>query len=154
QREVKANAALSHPNIVTAFDAEEFAGVCFFVMEYVEGEDLGQKVAREGPLSAARVCQVAYQSALALQHAHEKGMVHRDVKPQNMLLTKAGVLKLLDFGLARVLCEVREGRALTHAEAFMGTPDYVAPEQAIAAAAADVRSDIYSLGCSLYYLLA
>ena len=127
-----------------------------FAMEYVEGEDLDKVVKRQGPLPVAHACHYVSHAALGLQHAHEQGMVHRDIKPPNLILTRRGkkhVVKVLDFGLAKA---VREGEAatdLTGAGAMMGTPAYMAPEQAQDAASADIRADIYSLGCTLYFLL-
>jgi WD40 repeat protein/tRNA A-37 threonylcarbamoyl transferase component Bud32 len=161
--EAKAAARLAHPNIVTAYDAEHVGGCHFLVMEFLEGTSLAALVADRGPLPAAEACEYARQAALGLQHAHEHGMVHRDIKPQNLMLTPAGRVKVLDFGLAHITdehevgsgdtTEVAPAAALTHASTVLGTPDYMAPEQATDARAVDVRTDIYALGCTLYFLL-
>jgi predicted Ser/Thr protein kinase len=151
--EVRAAGKLDHPNIARAYDADQAGGLHFLVMEYVEGQSLAQVLEKRGPLPVAGACHCVCQAALGLQHASEKGMAHRDVKPQNLMLTPKGVVKVLDFGLARLRGERKGGSALTQADSFMGTPEYVAPEQATDARNADTRSDIYSLGCTLYALL-
>jgi WD40 repeat protein/serine/threonine protein kinase len=158
QREARAAARLSHPNIVTIYDADEVGGTHFLAMEYVEGTDLSQLVRKRGPLSVALACDYIRQAALGLQHAHEQGMVHRDIKPANLFLTAMGVVKILDMGLAR-LQEIGEDpgqntEAMTQEGAVMGTPDFIAPEQAVDSHTADIRADLYSLGCTLYYLMA
>jgi Leucine-rich repeat (LRR) protein/tRNA A-37 threonylcarbamoyl transferase component Bud32 len=156
QREIRAAAALEHPNIVRAHDADEVAGTHFLVMEYVEGTDLDRLVKQQGPVPAALACGYVRQAALGLQHAYERGLTHRDIKPHNLLLTRAGVVKLLDMGLARV--EQDEGgestSTMTQEGVVLGTPDFLAPEQAMRAHDVDTRADLYSLGCTLYYLLA
>jgi WD40 repeat protein len=152
--EVRAAAKLSHPNIVAAYDAEPAGDLHLLVMEYVEGVNLADYLAQKGPLPVALACHFIRQAALGLQHAHEQGMVHRDVKPQNLMLTRKGQVKILDFGLARLASERGNRGGLTQAGSFMGTPEYVAPEQATDARAADIRADVYSLGCTLYCLLA
>jgi hypothetical protein len=152
--EVKAAAKLAHPNIVAAYDAEQAGDLHLLVMEFVEGTDLAKVVARRGPLPVAHACVYVRQAALGLQHAFEQGMVHRDIKPQNLMLTPKGRVKVLDFGLARLRSEHSQAGGLTQQGAFMGTPEYVAPEQATDARAADIRADVYSLGCTLYCLLA
>jgi serine/threonine-protein kinase len=150
RREVKAAAALSHPNIVTAYDAAAARGLLFLVMEHVEGVDLERLVAAEGPLPVPLACEVARQTARALQYAHERGLVHHDVKPANLLLVQSpagsAVVKLLDLGLAR------RAAACGKPGAVEGTPDYMAPERGHGRPA-DGRSDLYSLGCTLYFLL-
>jgi len=151
QREIRAAAQLHHPNIVAAYDAEQAGETHFLVMEYIDGVNLAQLVAEKGLLPVAEACEYVRQAALGLHHAHERGMVHRDVKPHNLIRSADGVVKLLDFGLASVV-ECGEGQ-LTGTNAIMGTPDYIAPEQAENTHAADARSDIYSLGCTLYHLL-
>jgi WD40 repeat protein/tRNA A-37 threonylcarbamoyl transferase component Bud32 len=158
RREVEAAAKLTHPNIVTAHDAEQAGGVHFLVMEYVEGTNLADMVEQRGPMSVQQACICARQTALGLQHALERGMVHRDIKPHNLLLTPSGWVKVLDFGLARFVREsaAGEGEAagLTQSGTLMGTPDFMAPEQADDPHTADIRADLYSLGCTLYFLLA
>ena len=123
-------------------------------MEFVEGTDLARYVEKKGPLPVAHACHFIRQAALGLQHAHERGMVHRDIKPHNLMLTAQGVVKVMDFGLARLAREEAGGAGLTGENVLMGTADYIAPEQAEDAHRADIRADIYSLGCSLYHLLA
>src|SRR5262245_39721833 len=165
RREVHAAARLNHPNIVTAHDADEAGGLHFLVMEYVEGTSLDRLVRRRGPLSVVTACRCIRQAALGLQHAHEQGMVHRDIKPHNLMVTRKGQVKVLDFGLARLAAEMDSpgwsGReptpgptvAVTTPSLVMGTPDYLAPEQARNASAVDIRADIYSLGCVFYFVL-
>ena len=167
-REVEAAARLDHPNIVTAYDADQVGEVHFLVMEYVRGTDLAKVVGERGPLPVREACDYVRQAALGLQHAQDHGMVHRDIKPQNLMRTQNGQVKILDFGLASLSGEPSETATqglsestqedqqnkLTQTGSFMGTPDYMAPEQASDAHCADTRSDIYSLGCTLYYLLS
>jgi serine/threonine protein kinase len=153
-QEVKAAARLNHPHIVTAHDAEQAGDLHFLVMEYVDGISLDQVVAKRGPLPLAHACEYIRQAALGLQHAFENGMVHRDIKPHNLILAPKGRIKILDFGLARFVSESGGGPKLTAADVVMGTPDYIAPEQAIDAHKADIRADIYSLGCTFYQLLS
>jgi WD40 repeat protein len=153
-REGKAAARLSHPNIVTALDADQAGATHFLVMEYVEGIDLARLVKEQGALPVDRACEYVRQAALGLQHAFEHGMVHRDVKPHNLMLTPAGQVKILDFGLARFACEAASEGGVTATGMVLGTVDYIAPEQADNARAADIRADVYSLGCTLYHLLA
>jgi serine/threonine protein kinase len=154
RREVRNAARLSHPNIVATTDAEDVGETHFLVMEYVEGIDLGRLVRERGPLSVDRACEYVRQAALGLQHAHEKKMAHRDLKPHNLMLTPDGCVKILDFGLARLASEAASAAGLTGTGMVLGTVDYIAPEQADNARQADIRSDIYSLGCTLYHLLS
>jgi eukaryotic-like serine/threonine-protein kinase len=157
-REVKTIARLSHPNIVTAHDADESDGLHFLVMEYVAGRDLGVLVRRQGPLAVDQALKAVIQAATGLQYVHEQGVIHRDVKPSNLLADRRGVIKILDLGLARittpraVLHGISHG-SITSRDMVMGTLDYMAPEQAEDSSAVDHRVDIYGLGCTLYYLL-
>jgi WD40 repeat protein/serine/threonine protein kinase len=179
-REIQAAAQLSHPNIVVAYDADHVGDTHFFAMEYVNGVDLCQLVHDKGPLPIATACDFIRQAALGLQHAFEHGMVHRDVKPSNLLVTRSAdrkkargagadgsaiidgedkpVVKILDMGLVRVKGPVSAGDQqsgdITQVQNILGTPDFIAPEQARDAHAADIRADLYSLGCTFYYLLA
>jgi serine/threonine protein kinase/formylglycine-generating enzyme required for sulfatase activity len=152
-REVKAAAKLKHPNIAAAYDAEQFGNLHTLVMEYVEGKSLDRVLEKKGPFPVNFACSYMRQAALGLQHAFEQGMVHRDIKPQNLMLTPKGQIKLLDFGLARLASERRPGKGLTAQGAYMGTPEFMSPEQATDARQADIRADIYSLGCTLFCLL-
>ncbi|WP_435020887.1 protein kinase domain-containing protein [Tundrisphaera sp. TA3] len=156
QDEIRAVAKLRHPNIVAAYTAFRLEGGLAFAMEYVEGLDLAKLVRTKGPLAVAHAAYFIHQAALGLQHAHERGMVHRDIKPHNLMLThdgKARVVKVLDFGLAKVTREQKVDGGLTVEGQALGTPDYIAPEQILNAASVDIRADIYSLGGTLYYLL-
>jgi serine/threonine protein kinase len=156
-QEVKAAAALVHPNIVLAFDAGQAGSTHFFSMEYVDGTDLDRLVDRQGPLPVPQACECVRQAALGLQHAHERGLVHRDVKPSNLLVSQAKgqppVVKVLDLGLARLSPSFSQERKLTRMGSMLGTPDYLAPEQARDARSVDARADVYSLGCTLFFLL-
>ena len=153
-REIEALGRLHHANLVSATDAREDAGFCFLVMEYVEGENLAAVVRRCGPLPPADACEIAQQAALGLEHSHRQGLVHRDIKPSNVMLARDGTIKILDMGLARLQDSLAPSEGLTGLGQVVGTPEYVAPEQARGEAVIDVRADIYSLGCTLYYLLA
>jgi serine/threonine protein kinase len=154
-REIRMAAQLDHPHLVRAHDAAQVGDTHFLVMEYAEGTDLHKLVQKSGPLPVARACAYIRQAALGLQHALERGMIHRDIKPSNLQVTAAGTtIKILDMGLARSQ-DSREGSGeLTQARTIVGTPDYIAPEQIADARRVDIRADIYSLGCTLYFLLA
>jgi len=174
-REVRAAAGLHHPNIVTAYDANTIKGVRFLVMEYVDGPSLQDFVKGQGPLPAGLACELMRQAADALQYAHERGMVHRDINPANLLITlradpkgpggQAGtpagssdpaqgpVVKVVDFGLARVRGTGKAGTIMAEPGVLCGTVDYISPEQADNIHAVDIRSDLYSLGCTFYHTL-
>jgi serine/threonine-protein kinase len=158
QREIEAAARVWHPNLVAALDALPVGDGLVLVMEFVEGETLASVLAREGPAPIRHACDWCRQAALGLGHAHEQGLIHRDVKPSNLILTARGnLIKVTDLGLARLdlLAERRDpdGGPLTDSNAVVGTPDYMAPEQAIAPSEAGPEADLYSLGCTLFHLL-
>ena len=173
---MEAMARLDHPNIVQFCDVDQAGETFYFAMEYVEGTDLGKYVGLTGPLPVPEACEYIYQTALGLQHAHERNLVHRDIKPVNLFLThvmlppkvakgqkgrsaakvRQPLIKILDWGLA----SLRTPRGQTQAEmmeniakGIIGTADYLSPEQAGSANTVDIRGDIYSLGCTFYYLL-
>jgi len=158
EREVRAAAALSHPNIVLAYDADLIGSTHLLVMEYVAGAtDLSRLVKKQGPLPVVWACEYVRQAALGLQHAHEQGMVHRDIKPANLLLGADGkVVKVMDMGLVRQDKAATDDSVgpMTQLGVVMGTPDYMAPEQALESHTVDIRADLYSLGCTFYFLLA
>jgi WD40 repeat protein/tRNA A-37 threonylcarbamoyl transferase component Bud32 len=172
-REVQATAQMSHPNIVLAHDAAQIGTLNFLVMEYVDGVNLSKLVQKQGPLPIPLACDYIRQASLGLQHAHERGLVHRDIKPSNLLLTfKDSVIKILDLGIARldqeqerptppgahdepaITTRPESPHELTRSGEVIGTPDYIAPEQVVDPRQVDIRSDIYGLGCTFYYLLA
>lgn len=158
RQEIRAAAKLNHPNIVTAYDANQAGDACFLVMEYVDGPNLSDLVKQRGPLPLEQACEFIRQTAFGLANAHEQHLVHRDIKPANLIVqtTSAGpIVKILDFGLARIIQPNSQAeQSAASGELMMaGTPDYVAPEQARNQARADGRSDLYSLGCTFYYLL-
>jgi serine/threonine protein kinase len=175
RREAEAAARLLDPHVVTIYQFGPAGDTYFLAMEYVDGIDLQRLIEREGPLPVARACDYIRQAAQGLQHAFEQQLVHRDIKPANLIVTlppaepgavapvraspgRGSVLKLLDLGLARLLHEAiqpgpNESSAVTQDGAFIGTPDFIAPEQAQNPSGADIRADLYSLGCSFYYLL-
>src|SRR5262245_43500547 len=165
-REIQILSQLDHPNIVHAYDAGPAGATHFLAMEYVEGTDLGRLVKQGGPMPVQQACEYIRQAALGLQHAHERGLVHRDIKPHKLIMSgRDGLIKVADLGLARLprtmntevtaaLSGVKGSGTLTPENAIMmGTADYLAPEQALDFHQADIRADIYSLGCTFYYLL-
>jgi len=148
EREMEAVGRLDHPNIVRALDAREVNGIRFLVMEYVDGLDLSEVVARCGKLSIPDACEAIRQAALGLQCSQENGLVHRDIKPSNLMLSSLGQVKLLDLGLAHIQeAEAPEGE-VTGIGQIMGTPDYMSPEQCMESHTVDIRTDVYSLGCT------
>jgi len=157
-QEVHTAAQLLHPNIVTAYDANEANGLHYLAMEYVDGRDLGMILKQTGPMPMDKVVDYLIQAAKGLEFAHKQGIIHRDIKPANLLLDKKGRVKVLDMGLARVADSMSDAdeaaaQGLTQQGEVMGTIDYMAPEQMQDARSVDLRADIYSLGCSMYTLL-
>jgi serine/threonine protein kinase len=157
-REIRSAACLNHSNIVVAYDADQFGDTYFLVMEYVSGRSLKAIFLERGALPAEWVCECARQAALALDHIHTRKLVHRDVKPSNLIVTRRAsddrlLVKLLDVGLARFVSEVEQDAALTRDGQIVGTGDYMAPEQVAKAREADIRADIYSLGATIYQLI-
>lgn len=158
QREVRVISSLNHPHIIAAYDADFVGDTCFLVMEFCHGRDLKAWLKEFGRLPADWSCQCIRQAALGLEHAHERGLVHRDIKPENLLVdtdpsTGRPIVKLLDMGLARLTGEDGDSGELTQTGQVLGTPDYIAPEQAEASQPADIRADIFSLGCTLFRML-
>jgi serine/threonine-protein kinase len=173
QRELHAVTRLSHPNIIRTFDADQVGSLHYFTMEYVEGLDLDRHVRRAGPLPIEQACEYARQVAQGLQHAHQLGLVHRDIKPANLFLVNPPLsappalgrraaeplVKILDWGLARMRPDAGGETELSERDKdaekgmLIGTADYIAPEQARDPCLVDIRADIYSLGCTLYFLL-
>src|SRR5262245_11078390 len=156
QREVETIACLGHPNIVMAYDADEAEVGHFLVMEFVHGCDLAARVERQGTFSLSRAVSSILQAARGLAYAHSQGIIHRDIKPANLLLDDTGIVKITDLGLARLnhgAAGPASGADVTMAGGAIGTADYMPPEQAIDATTIDHRADIYSLGCTLHFLL-
>ncbi len=157
-REAQAVAALDHPNIVRAYDVDMTADagvdIHFLAMEFVQGKSLLELIQEKGPLPITDAAEYVRQSALGLEHAHKAGLIHRDIKPGNLLVTPTGVLKVLDLGLARFFDDNDHSLTVQHDEKVLGTADYISPEQAIDSHKVDRRTDIYSLGCTLYFLLS
>jgi serine/threonine protein kinase len=152
-REARAAALLDHPNIVRVFDTNSTGGIHYIVMEYADGQDLQTMLNKYGPLPYTRACSYIAQAAQGLQHAFEKGLVHRDIKPGNLLVDKEGVVKILDMGLARFEEDDNKLTEKFDKGAVLGTADYMAPEQIMASSSVDIRADIYSLGATLYTLI-
>jgi serine/threonine protein kinase len=153
RREAQAVAALDHRNIVRAYDIDNEGNTHYLVMEYVAGRDLNTMVKTDGPLDFDTAAEYIRQAADGLQHAHDANLIHRDIKPANLLVDARGTVKILDMGLARFINEEQASLTRVHDENVLGTADYLAPEQAHDSHTADHRADIYSLGCTLYYLL-
>jgi serine/threonine-protein kinase len=171
KKEIEVAGKLEHPNIVRAFDAGQEGTVHYFAMEYVDGIDLRKLVKQNGPLPVLEACDYVRQAAQGLQHAHERGLVHRDIKPPNLLVSRSpfnlnganpgappnmvtrACLKILDMGLARIT-GADDANQLTRIGLVIGTPEFLAPEQARNSHTVDIRADLYSLGCTFYYLLA
>lgn len=153
RREMEAIGRLDHPNIVRATDAGEVDGVLFLAMELVEGQDVEQILSQAGSLNVPTACEIARQCANGLQNIASNGLVHRDLKPSNLLLSNDGTVKILDLGIA-MLRHSEQDSGVTQADALMGTPDFMAPEQITECRNVDIRADIYSLGCTLYAMVA
>lgn len=147
-REGRSLAAMNHPNIVQIYAIGEHERRPFLAMEFLDGEDLGQALKKRGPLHPGDASECIRQAAIGLAEAQRAGVVHRDVKPSNLVVTTAGALKVTDFGLAKAL---QEDLSITATGVFVGTPDYLAPEQAMGDEV-DARADVYALGCSLYHM--
>jgi S1-C subfamily serine protease len=153
-REAAAATLLKHRNIVEAYGIEPFGRWPALVMEYVQGTDLARLIERAGALPVRVGCELIRQAAVGLQHSFEQGMVHRDIKPSNLIVSNAGTVKILDFGLAKMQSELSVDAGLTSTGAILGSVDYMAPEQLDDPRLADIRADIYALGCTLYHLLS
>lgn len=156
RREIQAAARLNHPNVIAAYDADECELGDFLVMEYVEGTDFKEIIDQSGPLRPDEALETLRQAAIGLGYAHRNGIVHRDIKPANLMRDVTGVVKVADLGLARVsdpAGDVAQGAALTQTGSVAGTIDYMSPEQALDSASVDLRADVYSLGCTLFFLL-
>jgi len=154
-KEARTVAALDHPNIVRAYDIDQAGNLHFLVMEYVDGANFQDIVKPEAPLFFTRAAHYISQAAEGLQQAHELGLVHRDIKPGNLLLSRQGVVKILDMGLACFARRTRQGSAELngHSKRVVGTDDYLAPEQVVDSDDVDIRADIYGLGATLYFML-
>lgn len=157
RREVKILSQLSHPNLVTAYDAGERDGIHYLIMEYVDGETLTALLRRVGPLSTEHAINYVIQAAGVLGFVHANGIQHSNVKPSNLMVTRQGVIKLTGLGLARIdlrITPLDADAEDAQAERVMGTIDYMAPEQTIPGGAVDYRADIYALGCTFYTLMS
>jgi serine/threonine protein kinase len=151
-QEMAALGQLDHPHIVRATDAGEWQGRHYLVMEFLDGLNVNSLIKTTGPVSLANACAIVGQAASGLQYVYERGQVHRDLKPSNLFCTRTGVVKILDLGLVRLQGDGPES-VLTRPGEVMGTYDYMAPEQARDAHAVDIRADLYSLGCTFYFVL-
>jgi eukaryotic-like serine/threonine-protein kinase len=151
RREIRTQAQLDHPHLVRAYDAGHDGNVHYLVTEYVPGTDLRQFVRRQGPLTMQQAANVIVQAARGLQYAHERGLIHRDVKPGNILVTPAGIAKVSDLGLSGFIDEAEQD---PRAGKIVGTADYLSPEQIHSPTEVTSVSDIYSLGCTLYYAIS
>ncbi len=152
-QEARAAAALAHPNIIRAFDVDQHEAYHYLVMEFVDGTDIQAIVSRSGPLPYDTAASYTRQAAEGLGYAHRMGLIHRDIKPANLLVNREGTVKILDMGLARFSDDSQGSLTKEYDQKMIGTVDYLAPEQALDSHGADGRADIYSLGCSLYYML-
>src|SRR3954449_355487 len=152
RREAQAAANLNHPNIVAIYDWGQQSGTYFIVMEYVEGRSLSDIIRTDGPLHPRRSAEITADVAAALGFAHRNGVVHRDVKPGNIIISPSGQVKVADFGIAQAITGGADQHNLTQAGAVMGTATYFSPEQA-QGKPVDPRSDLYSLGCVLFEML-
>lgn len=157
-REAQAVATLDHPNIMRAYDVDQEGKVHFLVMEYIDGQSLLEMVNQRGPMGYVEAAEIMRQSAEGLDHAHARGMIHRDIKPGNILVDRKGVVKILDMGLAMFFDptgkdDEQASLTIQHDERVLGTADYLSPEQALNSHNVDIRTDIYSLGCTFYFIL-
>ena len=155
EREVKAAAKLVHSNIITVFDADQADGRIFMVMEYIKGDDLGELLRKKGQLSVSEVVDYILQAARGLKYAHDQGVIHRDIKPGNILVDSSGNVKIVDMGMAKLESKADEESIsmLTASASIMGTVDFMSPEQGFSSKNVDARADIYSLGATLFFLL-
>ncbi|MGH7138056.1 MAG: serine/threonine-protein kinase, partial [Pirellulales bacterium] len=154
RREALVASQLRHDNVVTTFELSQHGSLHFLAMELIDGPSLSAHLAKQRRLSVREAARIGYEVALALEHAREQGVIHRDIKPSNILLSRQGQVKLADMGLAKFFGpQAQDGGPDTRTGQFMGTIDYCSPEQAIDAKRADIRSDIYSLGCTIYHCL-
>lgn len=153
RQEARAAARVDHPNIVRAYDVGQEANVHYLVIEYIVGADLQQIVAEKGRLDCREAAEYIRQAAAGLAHVHKSGLVHRDIKPANLLVDKNGTLKIVDLGLARLPEETHQSLSAEEEAPIVGTVDYLAPEQSINSDEVTASADLYSLGCTLYFLL-